>query len=515
MVHLKKQFLIYGAIFSLIILVAACSKEDPVYSTPQISISGDSFTDLSPGETATVNLQLNGDGGAKSVVVLKNGGFHSETPVHATATEFVYTTDPLSDGLAEGEEVEYSFKLSNLNGVDSEEVKFTIKTALYNLITIGNTNLFNLNIGSEGIVPSGTEIKLIKGRNYFVPFYLTFESGAKLIVEEGVHLYMNVDAENNAGIDIQGEAEIIGTAEEPVVMTSSRVLTSPAEVSPGDWDEFRLSGDGASSNNGVVSYLRIEYGNDRAFRLSDVGAATKIDHIQVYKTVGEGVMITNGNAQLKYIVATDCEGGSYRLGDAYSGNMQFIISVNSEFYADNDDFTVREEASPVISNATILGAGADLDDNTHGMRFRANSSPKVYNTIIAEFPRRGLRAADEVKITDMNGSTVFAHSFIFSVPRDPFRELATAFAGTFNEDGSIATNPFSNNATNLSGSTYTLTEIDGIGVADFVPTTAQSSSFNASSLGSFFSNADYVGAVKDASNDWTKGWVKNPDGTIR
>lgn len=515
--HVKKHSLAIALFLFPVILIgtSSCEDDSPKFATPEIAVTGSDSIDLSPGETVKISLTLKGDGGAKSVVVMKNGGFLREYPIHATATEFIYTTDAVPGGLNEGDEIRYGFILMNNDNVDSPEIPFVIKVALYGKVSVGNTELYNLNIGADGIVSAGTEITLIKNRNYFVPGPLTFEPGSVLKIEEGVQVYMNAGSQFPVGIEIQGEADIQGTATDPVVMTSSRALTPDNPAESGDWSSFRLSGSGESSNNGKVSYLRIEYGGDRALRLSDVGEATEINHVQVYKASGEGIMITNGNAGLKYIVATDCEAGSYRLGDQYAGKMQFVVSVSSEYFAENDDFTIREDAAPVISNATILGAGGDLGDNTHGMRMRANAAPKVYNTVIAEFPRRALRAADNVTITGIDGSAVFAYSYIFNVPRDPYRDLATAFAGTFNPDGTIATNPFHNNVTNLTGSNYTLISIPGIGVADFVPDAEQVSEFNPTSLGTFFTAATFAGAVKNSNEDWTKGWVKNPDGSIR
>lgn len=495
MLRLQKQriILFLGGLLALVFIGVSCGDDGPKFGTPQISIVGSDSIDLAFGETVNVNLQLNGDGGAKSVVVMKNGAFLKEFPITASAKEFVYTTEPIAEGLAEGDEVKYGFILANKDNVDSPEATLIIKVALYDKIMVGNAELYNVAIGTDGVVASGTETKLIKNRNYHIPYHLTFEPGAKLTIEEGVHVYMNADAELPVGIDIQGEASIVGTATSPIVLTSSNVLKDAAKA--GDWAEFKISGDGASSNNGTISYLRIEYGDNRVFRLSNVGSSTTIDHVQVFKSVGEGVMVTDGNVNLKYIVATDCEGGSYRLGDAYKGNMQFIVSVNSEYYSDNDDFTIREDAAPVIANATILGAGAALENNTHGMRMRANAAPKVYNTIIAEFPRRGLRAGDNVTITDMNGAAIFAYSHIFKVPRDPYRDLAKAFEAEVFQNSEA--------------------EIQGIGVAAFVPDAEKTSAFNPNSLGSFFESAAFVGAIKDASADWTKGWVKNPDGTLR
>lgn len=515
MLRLKKQTLaLAGILMGMLFVAVSCDKKEPQYATPAISVNGASNVELAPGETAEIKLTLSGDGGAKSVVVNKNGGFLREFPVHATAREFIYTTDPVPAGLEEGAEIKYSFILVNKNGIDSPETPVAIKVALYGKITVGTTELYNLNVGTDGIVLSGQHVKLVAGRNYFVPAALTFEAGSSLTIEEGVQVYMNADAPDAVGIEIAGEADIAGTADNPVVITSSKLLSDASSVVAGDWGRFALTGTGASSNNGKVSYLRLEYGGDRAFRLSGVGAATRIDHIQVYRSTGEGFMITDGNVQLQYLVATDCRGGSYRLGDKYEGKMQFVVSVSSERFAENDDFAIREDAAPVISNVTLLGPGESVA-NTHGMRMRANAAPKVYNAVIAGFPRRGLRAQDNVTITDLSGTAVFAYSYIFNVKTDPYRDLASAFAGTFDAGGNRTANPFFNNATAKSGKNFVLESIAGIGVNDFIPDAEKTSDFNPKTLDAFFSDAPFAGAVKNEAGDWTKGWVKNPDGSIR
>lgn len=516
MLRTKRQFFMYaGALIGILFVAFSCKKDSTEYKAPLISVKSSEVVDLAPGEKTEIKLALNGDGGAKSVVVKKNGGFLREFPVHATASEFIYTTEPLAVGQEEGEEIKYGFVLVNQNEVDSPEVSVVLKTALYDKITVGSTSLFNLKVGVDGIVPAGQNVKLVKGRNYFVPSSLTFEAGSLLRIEEGVQVYMNAEAKEKVSINVEGKVDIVGTATNPVVITSSKILSDASSVSPGDWEKFKILGAGTQSDSGKINYLRLEYGGDRVFHLSDVGLATQIIYIQVFNSLKEGFMITDGNAQLKYLVATDCRGGSYRLGDKYEGKIQFVISVNSAQFGENDDFTIREEAKPIISNVTLLGAGENVE-KTHGMRMRANSAPKVYNTIIANFPRRGVRATDSVSITDLTGATVFAYSYVFNVKTDAFRDLAKAFAGTFSTaDGSITANPFHNNAVKLADKTYTLKVIAGIGIADFIPDNEQVSEFNPASLDTFFTPATYVGAIKNQAEDWTKGWVKNPDGSIR
>lgn len=503
------------SLMAILLVSTGCKKEDsPTYNTPTISITGDATADLKPGATITVQLAINGDGGAKSILVKKGGGFLEEVPVDASATSFTYNTQTVPDNLSEGEEVVYSFALVNQNDATSSEATYTVRAATYETITVGGTQLYDIAIPTDGIVGSGSTIRLVSGRNYHLSESLTFETGSVFQVSEGVHVYVKVNAAAPIEIDVQGEANIEGSATAPVVFTSAASLGgTPA---PGDWTWLRLTGSGNASNNGKVKYTRIEYGGDRAFRLSNVGAATEIEYVQVFKASGEGIMATDGNVNLKHIVATDCEGGSYRLGEAYSGYMQFLISVNSGYFGENDDFTIREDAAPTIANVTILGGGENLTENTHGMRMRASSKPKVYNAIIAEFPRRGLRGNDNLTVSDLSGQAVFAYSFVFKVDDDPYRDLAVPFAGTFNATtGERLTNPFHNNVTKLLNGDFEVDEIAGIGVGDFVPDAEQTSEFDPSTINAFFSTALYVGAVNNEAGDWTKGWTKNPDGSAR
>ena len=53
----------------------SCKDDKPQLATPKIAITGADSIDLAPGETVKISLALEGDGGAKSVVVTKNGGF--------------------------------------------------------------------------------------------------------------------------------------------------------------------------------------------------------------------------------------------------------------------------------------------------------------------------------------------------------------------------------------------------------------------------------------------------------
>ena len=503
--------------FSLSILslsMFSCGEdEQPNLPNPTISIEGGNSFEVRRGETITVNLNIDTEGNNRELVVYRDGGVLEVVPLQAAATTYIYTNQTVPADAIEGQEFDFEFAVFNTQGTSSERVALKVIALAYDTITIGGETLYNVEIPVDGLVEN--DIRFIAGRKYFIESTLSFTSGSSLTIEEGVEVYLGTDGDLLTDIVINegAEAEIIGSAENPVVFTSVNVLTDSQDS--GDWGVFNIRGTGDGSNSGTYSYIRFEYGNARNFRLQNVGSGTTIHHIQVFRAAGEGIMPTNGDVNMSYLVTTDCEGGGFRIGDAYSGNLQFGISLISQTWDDNSEMDIRETASPTISNFTVIGPGMDAE-NTSGIRMRAASSGKIYNTIIADFPRRGLRLNDNVNISDLNGETIFAYSFIFNVDSDPYRDDTSngnPFRG-FIDDQGVFQNPFFNNVTGLDGNAPILTEIPGIETNSFIPTTAQVSEFNPSTI-TGFSSAAFVGAVQNAASDWTAGWVKNPDGSIR
>ncbi len=498
----------------VVLIISSCTKDPdtPTFGNPSIAFADGDVLEVKRGETISVDFNLNAEGGNKELLVFRGGGLLERVALSANATTYTYSNQSVPESAEEGEEFAFDFSLVNTQNVESDRISLTVSTLAYGTISIGGETLYEVDIPEDEIIEGGVSYKFVTGRKYYLNKAMRFQAGSSLTIEEGVELYANTSANPVVDIDLESGStvSITGTADAPIVITSDKSLTGDA--APGDWGWVNLRVDDGS---GTIEYLRLEYGGNRSFRTRGVTAGTKIQNIQVYKADGEGFMVTGGDANFKYLVATDCLGGGFRFGDDYSGNVQFAI-VTTTIDDDNDEFSVRETASPHIANVTVLGPGTDVD-NTHGMRLRAASSAKVYNTIIAEFPRRGLRLNDEVQVTDLNGSTVFAYSYIFNVPRDPFRDdtdNGNPFQGYIDGDGQLQ-NPFHNNVTGFDGDDPELAEIAGIAVGDFIPDAETTSAFNPSSLGSFFSDAPFVGAVRNAANDWTVGWVKNSDGTVR
>lgn len=500
--------------------LSSCSDdEEPVFGKPELAVTGDATVIAKPGGPFEVDLALTAEGGPGSLIVRRGGGFLEEIPLDPTVTAFTYQGETEAT-VTEGDEIAYEFVLVNRQDLESDPVSVIVNIETYDKITIGTTPVFEVTIPAGGIVPTGATVKFSEGRSYFIGGNLIFNEGTSLTVEPGVTVYMSTQAAEPPEINLVGASvNVQGTASSPIVITSDKVLRGESPA-PGNWDQFRLE----NVQNATVRYVRIEYAAD-ALRLVNLAANNIVEYIQAFKASTRGFYFTNGAVNARYLYAVDCRSTNIRLGDAYAGRLQFVISNDPIYHPEIEELDIRETAAPTLANITIIGPGtASTPNNTHGVRLRASSAGKIYNAIVTQFPRRGVRLNDQVVTSDLTGPTVFAYSFVFNVPTDPFREDRTSpnntnpFPGSFDATtGARLTNPFFNNVTNRLGSVWTLSPLAGIGVDDFIPDSETVSAFNPTTLGSFFVSAPFVGAIRDntTASDWTKGWAKNLDGTIR
>ncbi len=506
----------------LVVFLSACSSDDndrgtepePTPNAPALALEGSNSILVKNGQAINVTLNLTAPGGSKELVVNRGGGLLETIALTSAQSTVTYNTETVPADSQEGDVIAYQFILVDLTDQESTPVALTVNTTEYDTIEIGGETLFDITITDDGIVPSGTNVNLITGRNYFLSSSLSFEDGTSLTIEEGVTLYLDAEAESPIEVRVDNGASIsvIGTPSNPIVMTSSATLGgTPAS---GDWSRFRLG----NVQNGTFQYVRSEYA-DEGLRFGGVDNTNTVDHITSFFSAGEGIYVTGGNVNIKYAVAVNSGGGSFRFGDDYAGKVQFLIGQIDQVFADNEELSIRETSTAVVSNITLIGPGSD-QENTHGARLRASSQGKVYSAIITAFPRRGIRLNDDVLVTDLTGQTVFAYSYIFDVPTDPYRDdtaNGNLFQG-FIDDEDIFQNPFFNNVTgfDLEGNPI-LEEITGVGTNDFIPeaTVTAKNSFDPNMVDAFFTSVTFVGAVENEANDWTTGWVKNPDGSIR
>ncbi len=528
------KFLTNKTIFLGILMLAfivACSGDDDGGETPAaptISIDGETSIISKSGEAFSVTFTLNAAGGNEELVVYFNGGVLETVPLTADATSFVYNTQVLPADANEGQEFEYEFALGDNAGQDSQRVNLTVSAAVYDTIDVEGASLFNVEIPTDAIVTG--EITLAANRNYYLSESLSFISGSSLTMEEGATLYMQTPVElTDLTLSISMVAganlSINGTATNPVVITPSSSIAGTPE--PGDWNRLFLDGSAGSLTGATVRYLRTEYATD-GIRVDNLDNTNTFEYIQSYKSGGEGIYFTNGNANAKYMVATNSTEEGFRLGDEYAGKMQFGLAIMSERVLLDDDtyeVVIRDQSSAILANFTAVGPGLDdEDEDVYGYRLRGTGDGRVYNSIGADFFRRGVRVSDADAGGTLDGPKVFAYGYIFNLNSQHFRDAP--FGGSRNMDGSI-NNPFFNNVTSYEEVVDPVTmevtyepiydTIAGIGTNDFIPdaTVTAKENHDPNTVDAFFTSVTYVGAIENEAGDWTVGWVKNPDGTIR
>ncbi len=539
----------------MLAFVFACSSNDDGGdngggdpAAPTIAISGETSAIAKAGETFSVDLTLNAPAGNKELVVYFNNGVLETITLDADdATSFTYNTRTVPADATEGQEFEYEFALADDLDRDSDRVAFTVGATIYDTVDVGGESLFSVDAPDDGLIVDGTSITLAKNRDYLITNRLIFQSGSSLTIEEGVTVYMKkqedlaIDPLTGLKAEAGSSISIQGTATDPVVITSSGVLTGNA--APSDWKDFELN----TVTDATLRYVRAEYAFT-GFRVVKVEDANNtLEYLQSYKAGGDkgGLEFNNGSVNAKYLVSTNSAEHGFRLSGTYAGKLQFGIAVMSErVNLDDNPFQlrIRDKSTTIVSNFTVIGPGKDIAE-VNGFRVNTpNTTGKVYNSIVAGF-ENGVQIDNKVRIADEDlatSLTVLAYSYIFDVTKastdlrkvaetDPVPLHLDPFFGYL--DGSDAfQNPFSNNVTGLTDAgmsaadqgslplyTPTLETIAGIGVNDFIPdaTVTAKDNHDPSTVDDFFTSVTFVGAVENEAGDWTVGWVKNPDGTIR
>ncbi len=194
-----------------------------------------------------------------------------------------------------------------------------------------------------------------------------------------------------------------------------------------------------------------------------------------------------------------------------------MIAVRVNARGSQEEIYMRDNSAHSLANITLVGPGMD-GGGDDGLRYRGISA-KVYSSIIADYPDEDIKVEDDFAPTDLNGDNVLAYSYTFRGGDAAKSDGVRALYGTFDANGDPLTNPFFNNA--LQGGPtaddFVFEEIAGIGTNDFVPDAEQvtKENFDPSTVNAAFLSNTFVGAVQNADNDWTAGWTKNADGSLR
>ncbi len=260
-------------------------------------------------------------------------------------------------------------------------------------------------------------------------------------------------------------------------------------------------GNNDADNSGTLRYVRIEYSGyafdeeheANGFTFYGVGNGTTVEYCQAYQGSDDGFEFFGGSVNIKYCVSTSCSDDSFDWTEGWNGKAQFLVAYQEAaetlgydcdclLECDNNgtNFAATPVAHPILANLTLIGNGG----SKQGVRLRAGTQVELYNTLIT-----GKGQPLTVETTETETALKEGVSKLEYV----------AISKTLSSKEGIYTNDMFAAATgNLTAQNFTWENLyEGTidGGKDL-------------SADSFFTKAEYKGAVKTGDN-WTSGnWIK-------
>jgi hypothetical protein len=367
---------------------------------------------------------------------------------------------------------------------------------------------------------------------------LTIEPGAVVFGSRGLD-YLIV----NRGSKLRA----VGTAAAPIIFTSRANLEGlSTDASQGQWGGIILLGrapisdclrgaTGGSANceqtyeglndtlyggglagdsSGALQYLQIRYAGFEllpnqeinGLTLAGAGSGTVVDHVQVHNSADDGVEIFGGRVNAKYLALTGSDDDSLDTDQGYQGFVQFVIGAQRNGGGSGDDMVEAdsegaEDSLPRqwtrLANATLIQRST-----------RANSAVLLRGGTDFTFVN-GIVVTQRACLDIDGPATVRAADPALQDQGPPvFRSVVLSCgASTYLNDGDIAATAiqalFESAAFNNNPA---LASSLGTGFVNG-PNETAAPAFDASTLGSFMVATSYIGAVRNASDLWYRGWT--------
>jgi len=365
-----------------------------------------------------------------------------------------------------------------------------------------------------------TENRTLKsGSTYYLKGGFHVKSGVTLSIEQGVTIIAkDDDVVDYILIEQGGKINAQGTASNPIVMTSDlneagawgglhicgyAPINVTGTTSKSEIGDATYGGSNAADNSGVLRYIRLEY---TGYAFSEekeangvtfygVGNGTKVEYLQAYKGSDDGFEFFGGTVNVKYLIATDCSDDSFDWTEGWKGFGQFLIAYQSPqsetgydcdclIEADNNgkDATLTPVSSPTLANLTLIGNNSSA--NKRGIRLRAGTYAKIYNTLVKGKANCLTTETVETENSLVNGTSVLEYIHLENTISSKEGIYSESL---FTENGKNKINQTINISNKYVGSVS--------GGKDMV------------SVNSFFENASFIGAV-NANDNWTTGWTK-------
>lgn len=425
---------------------------------------------------------------------------------------------------------------------------------------------------TESTILSGTiktDLTLKTGKTYTLRGIVYVTEGAVLTIEPGTTINGDKSSRGTLVITRGSRIEAKGTAEKPIVFTSS-----DASPKAGDWGGIVLlgraktnaayngtvglgeaegginNGDGYglyggaddNDNSGTLQYVRIEYAGyaflpDKELNglsMYAVGRGTKISYVQVLYAADDSFEWFGGTVNCDHLIAYKGLDDEFDTDNGFSGKVQFGIGIRDSaiadvsgsngFESDNDaaGSVLNPKTTAVFANMTLVGPRQNLNNIGNALfrnaaQIRRNSSESVLNSVFLGWPTGLLIDASTGRPTDLNITTdktlLWAGNIIAgSATPLKYSTSSTAPTGwTLTDLTNWYNTPEFKNSTLATTADAGYTAPFNYTSPDFTPVTGAAvlnTGVDDSKLAGFVA-VSYRGAV--GSNDnWYKGWTRFP-----
>ena len=391
---------------------------------------------------------------------------------------------------------------------------------------------------------SGTiEVDTVWACNHTLKDIVTVKGGAKLTVMPGVTVKGLAGSALVIGKGSQLIAE--GTQDQPIVFTSA---LDPGGRARGDWGgvvllgeaknnlvngagaaegldandpNYQYGGSDDASSCGSLKWVRVEFAGFELTKDNELngitfyscGSGTTVDYVQVNMGKDDGIEMFGGNANMKHLVITGALDDSLDMDQGFTGKVQHVYihqessTANYAFEISDqkDNFDAEPRTKPVIANVTAIGTDATgaVETKSAGIRLKEGGALELHNAILVSFHNAAVELTDPATETVATaGGIVLQHNLFWKnsgvdMGATPYIvDMGSAFdLKAFVEDAA------NNNQIDVDPM---LNSYDYGG--DITPKPG-SPVLGAGMAPAGFDAADYLGAVKDAASDWTRGWT--------
>ncbi len=406
-----------------------------------------------------------------------------------------------------------------------------------------------------------TDTHLTANNSYFVDgtvrvgenaFTGTNDDKVSLTIDAGTTLFANSATQSFLLIDRGAKIYANGTPENPIIMTYDEDEVDSDSVDPindrGKWGGVIINGRaqlnsqsgtdqgeggtgefGGGNNpvndddSGSMTYVQIRYAGDiiteedelNSLALQGVGSGTNIDFVNIHNGADDGVEFYGGAVNARHLVLTgnDDDAVDWTLG--WSGYLQHVVvkqttSGDNCIEADNlgSNPTASPRAIPTVANFTCIGS-PEQKGNGHAWELKAGTGMNMFNSVIGgTFPpvNEGCiriagqetfdQSTDDGNISGLNGTLTMENSLISADCANDLQGASSAAGSDF-----TATNWYNAQLNSDAG------EVDLGGSRGWANGWSINSVAPADPGASWFDSTDHIGAIKDDSSDWTKGWT--------